>query len=225
MKTTTDELRELYRAAGRGVDAEAPGCPPADLLRRLAEGAVDAGERSSAVEHIARCSDCADAYRLALELVVTGVEQGATPRRDRRRWPSKPWLAVAATVVIVLAAVVLWRTGPLGPSGGPVVTRGAELPSAAIEPANGVVLPAAPAVLRWQPPAGASGGAWRFQITVLDARTDLLWRSDWLERSRVELPAAARDRVAAAGRVYWRVTARRPGELRQSELYRFEIRP
>ncbi len=95
-------VRERLRAQASGrVDAH----PDADLLTAFSERTLSAKERRQVMAHLALCADC----RHAIALAAPPLETGATPLH--RPHPSHGfgwahWFALAASVVVVAAAVL-----------------------------------------------------------------------------------------------------------------------
>ncbi len=83
--------------------------PDADLLTAFAEGALADRERQSVIAHLAACGPCREV--LALITPAEGPPlPGPAPRRSWLAMPAVRWATAAVTAVIVLAAVMLYRS-------------------------------------------------------------------------------------------------------------------
>ena len=78
--------------------------PDADLLTAFAEHALGGPERELVLAHLAVCVACREVVSLALPQEAEMVEVAA-PSGSWFRWPMLRWTAVAATVIVVGAAV------------------------------------------------------------------------------------------------------------------------
>lgn len=84
--------------------AAAESHPDANLLTAFAEHSLTAGERDEVLGHLADCADCREIVSLAGSPLVEPVPE---PARKRGLWemPLFHWGAVAATTIVVVAAV------------------------------------------------------------------------------------------------------------------------
>ena len=138
--------------AGRlKLQAGAPH-PDPDLLAALAEQSVNAPERDTLLQHMAACSDCRQAFYLAMpdaaETQVAFAPQAKRPRLAVR------WATLAASVVI-LGSVLVTNRGMFTQHPAQVVPGPITSPSAAPQqsPAPTDQPQAAPATpLKYQPP-------------------------------------------------------------------------
>ena len=110
MGYTDREEERILEVLGRGLLREFPnpsrrGCPPSDVLKRIASHDMPLSEAEKCLDHLGSCSPC---YRDYLDLQAAN--------RNRRRWAL---LAVAAG--ILLAILVMSRT---------LTSKHNELPSA-----------------------------------------------------------------------------------------------
>jgi len=95
-------VRERLRAQASGpVDVH----PDADLLTAFSERTLTETERQHVIAHLALCADCRDAVALALPPQLADAEP-ARPQRERRRLGWAHWFALAASVVVVAAAIL-----------------------------------------------------------------------------------------------------------------------
>lgn len=95
-------VRERLRAQASGrVEAH----PDADLLTAFCERTLTQNERQQVMAHLALCADCREAVALA---VPPHVAESAPirPMRPARRLRWVHWFALAASVVVVAAAVL-----------------------------------------------------------------------------------------------------------------------
>lgn len=84
--------------------AAAESHPDANLLTAFAEHSLTVGEREQVLGHLSGCADCREVVALAGSPLVEPVPE---PARKRGLWemPLFHWGAVAATTVVVVAAV------------------------------------------------------------------------------------------------------------------------
>jgi photosystem II stability/assembly factor-like uncharacterized protein len=81
--------------------------PDADLLTAFAEHSLDAMERDSVVDHLARCADCRDVVALALPAMeATAVSATSDVRIGWFRLPALRWGVVAAGLLAVTSVGV-----------------------------------------------------------------------------------------------------------------------
>jgi hypothetical protein len=147
------ELRALYdqlvaaRATGRRECLS-----PETIMRMVSDEATEA-ERLDWADHVAACPDC----RRELDLASAVAEAGTALVMGRRR---TPYLALAASVLILIAGVAVWQSGVL--SGDANVVRGARDGVTLVAP-TGDVTAAASVVLQWR----AVERATRYDIEVM----------------------------------------------------------
>jgi hypothetical protein len=82
--------------------------PDADLLTAFAEQSLPVPERTTVLQHLARCSECREVVALALP-PTEAVTAAATPpaRSGWLTWPALRWGLVAAGVVIIASLGIL----------------------------------------------------------------------------------------------------------------------
>ncbi|MET0554453.1 MAG: hypothetical protein ABW221_15520 [Vicinamibacteria bacterium] len=196
-------LRELYAARGPHAGPH----PTEDDWVRLAGAAMDEAERSAALGHAVRCSECAAIYRGLLDLEEGArAFDGTLPRRlgapalglgQTTRWGT--WAAVAAAAAVVFAIAQPRR--PAAPA--PSAATGLELRGGSARPELAEPLGDAlrwPGRLRWT----ASAGAGAYRVRILDAEGDLIWTSPLVTATEIPWPAEVAPRP---GRFYWQVIA------------------
>ena len=84
--------------------------PDADMLNAFMEDALTPGERSSVLDHLARCATCREVVTISGSLPdeATLVPAPAAPVRKRLwNWGTVRWAAPAVAVVVIGAAVLL----------------------------------------------------------------------------------------------------------------------
>lgn len=95
----------IPESARRRMQAQAAGDhPDADLLTAFAEHSLAGNEREHVLSHLAACSTCREVVSLAMP-GQSDAEVVAPAAHAWFRWPMLRWTAVAATVVVVGAAV------------------------------------------------------------------------------------------------------------------------
>jgi hypothetical protein len=102
-------VTELPKIARARLKAQASGPvdahPDADLLTAFSERSLTETERQHVIAHLALCADCREAVALALSPQAAEAAPAPT-RRERQRLGWAHWFALAASVVVVAAAVL-----------------------------------------------------------------------------------------------------------------------
>lgn len=98
-------MNQIPESARRRMQARPVGeHPDADLLSAFTEHLLSGQERERVLTHLAACAACREVVSLALPQEAEVVESGA-PAGSWFRWPVLRWTALAATVIVVGAAV------------------------------------------------------------------------------------------------------------------------
>ena len=98
-----DGLKKLV--AGRLATAAVEQHPDPDVLNAFAEHALSDAEREQVLQHLGACKDCREALHLAADHSPE-AQPVLSFQPKRRPWLMFRWAAVAASVVIVGAAVI-----------------------------------------------------------------------------------------------------------------------
>jgi len=165
--------------------------------------------------HVAQCGACAEAWRLAHEMVTA---EAPAPSRASSRGPApawtswKVWLPAAAALVVFVGGTGYdrgWfeRTSPGGQGN---VVRGASPAIASTMGATGCDRSAC--TLMW---SDAGAGA-RYDIRVTRADLEPVIATSGLTQTAFAIPAAALRTVAPGGDVFWQVDAVLPDGRRLS---------
>ena len=80
--------------------------PEAEQLNAFAENALTESERGSVMAHLAVCANCREIVHLAAEARPEGAPV-VKPARDGFRWATFQWAAVAASVAVVMVAILV----------------------------------------------------------------------------------------------------------------------
>jgi hypothetical protein len=114
---TQNELEALARAFASRQQSQISvrQCPSAEQLFAAASGDLERNEQLRIVDHASQCAECAQAWRLAMELGARPATSAAPTRRNlfhRLRWPAQGpmraspielrWFALAGSVVCVM---------------------------------------------------------------------------------------------------------------------------
>lgn len=167
-------LRAAFATADAAPDPQS--CPAAETIWSAVRGELPPAQLREVVDHTARCSACAEDWRLAVELnrqQAAGAEdQDAAPRRLGTvvhgrfgRW--RPLAAAAALAAGLLIAVGVYHQGPSSPQ-EPAYREASHAGIRSLVPA-GAALPRKAAVLRWSPLAGATG--YDVQVSTEDLKS------------------------------------------------------
>ena len=98
-------MNQIPESARRRMQAQAAGDhPDADLLAAFAEHTLAGNERERVLSHLAACTSCREVVSLAMP-EQSDAEVVAPAAHAWFRWPMLRWTAVAATVIVVWAAV------------------------------------------------------------------------------------------------------------------------
>ena len=117
MKNFQNRYSAMFRCAPRDVD----DCPTAESLARFAAGRAWPWQRRRLTDHLGRCSDCADDYRV-LAMARDGLTDALESGRETRGtvglspvWLRSGFAAAAVAGVAALGIIVLVETGGPGP--------------------------------------------------------------------------------------------------------------
>ncbi len=178
-----------------------------NALAALADGVLDAGDRTRVVEHLAGCRECRRVFATLAEAGAVGAAQGRRRLADRVRRLSV-WLPLAATIVLVTGTGAwLLKTGP-GPERpqpiAPPATRPEAGETVVPTPPSPVAPPSHPARL---PPDATRGVAQK----RVGGKTFRLVAGEWIDTgfdplaglptTDVTTPAARKDLLARERRL------------------------
>jgi hypothetical protein len=111
MKMTENEAAELYRQMTARGGQRGAECLDDDLLLLTSSNDLRPGDRVRIAAHIAQCSDCARAYRVARAMRPFRADARAALGWPKRQW----WAAAAAADVTIAVATYAWQTaGTIG---------------------------------------------------------------------------------------------------------------
>jgi hypothetical protein len=200
------ELRTLYNElVGARAGAGRASCVAPESLMRLAAGDATEAERLTWLEHVAGCTDC----RAELALAQSVAEAGTAVSRRRRT----PWLALAASVVLLAGAALVWQRSHSGDD----VVRGDGDAITLASPAGAVARDQATRFV-WR----ALPGAAQYEVEVIAAAGDLVFATTTADTT---IDLAGRVQLAAATEYRWRVTTALPDGRRLSSVAQgFRIR-
>lgn len=204
-----EELAGVSEVAGDGSD-----CPSPETLWRSGRDELDAPENEEVVLHIAECTACASAWRLARELAPAAE---VTPFRVETRKPTRTrWFRLAAAAVIVMAvgasAVLFW---PPQRDEAPVFREqdAYRLDSILVEDEP---LARDRFILQWSP--GPEGTI--YEVLITDERLETLHRAYSLDQPSYRVPETVLVDLKSGERVFWQVIAELPdGRWVRSESY------
>jgi hypothetical protein len=215
---------QLARLRAAFATADAPpdpqSCPAAETIWSAVRGELPPAQMREVVEHTARCSACAEDWRLAAELNRQPIADadadgaGVAPRRlgtvvqgrfgGWRRW--RPLAAAAALAAGLLIAVGVYQTGvyhsgSLSPQ-EPAYREASHAGIRSLLPA-GEALPRQAAVLRWSPLPGATG--YDVQVSTEDLAS--VATAKGLTAARYRIAASALASLPRGTKLLWRVDA------------------
>ncbi len=194
-----DRLREAFASLAevRGDD-----CPSKEQLWASAHESLDRSRDEPIILHLAECTACASAWRLARELAQTSARSDAPPLRSA----SARWIPFAAAAAVLLAAIGIgtWWL-PVGEVAAPVFRSQEQEWIRSLLPQDSP-LPRGDCILRWTP--GDAGT--RYDILVTDENLDLVARGWKLEEAEFRIEPGLLQQVEPGGRILWRVVAHGP---------------
>ena len=214
-ETGTDPLRARFEAEYPSAPG---GCPPAERIWEAAAGELSFEATGAIIDHTARCSDCAQAWKLALTMheqtpdeVARGPGRLLAFRRPSVLVPAGVGLAaLAALGVLVLRGAVVSLERP-----SQVTFRGDTERIRSLTPPG--PHPHDAIQLRWS----AYPGAKRYSVTVVDSSFKVLFRAAGLAGTEIRLP----EGTIAPGRVFWSVSAYLPDDrIVESEGFTLEVK-
>jgi hypothetical protein len=220
--TTGDDSSVLAAALRSAGETARPreDCPDADRIWRAISLELPVRERLAVIDHTVECPACAEAWRLAAE-IVPGVRDGDQRRSaiERASLPShaawftplrehRATLGAAAMLVLIVGAFAFFQTfrqsgGPVSRDPGAIVLRSA---------VPGGALPRGDFRLRW---AGGPAGA-RYDLTVTTSRLEVVIDVRGLEQPEYTIAPARLAGLPAGTRLLWRVIAHAPDGLTAS---------
>jgi hypothetical protein len=209
---------QLARLRAAFATADAPpdprSCPAAETVWSAVRGELPPARMREVVEHTARCSACAEDWRLAAELNrqqaadAEDEDAGAAPGRMGRvvhgrfgRW--RPLAAAAALAAGLLVAVGVYHQGSFGPQ-EPAYREAGHAGIRSLVPA-GAALPRKAAVLRWSPLEGATG--YDIQVSTEDLKS--VATAKGLSAAQYRISEGALAPLPHGTKLLWRVDALR----------------
>lgn len=212
-----EELRGRYAQL---MDRRAEGHLQEAEWERLACGEMSAAERARSLEHVTRCTLCADLYR---GLVRLGEEARLfDPRAPRAAAPWPAWGRVPgwarwAAAAVIAVGVLTWV--PRQPPVSSPMTRAPAAPSSLVPLEPSGTIATLPRQLRWKGMADAE----TYRVRLFREDGLLLWTSAALAENGVDWPVTLE---LAPAKYFWEVEAFREGKsLARSELLPFVWTP
>ena len=187
------ELQHIYRGLTKANAPNDASCLAPEDVMRLAAGELPEAESLRALEHVAACRWCRADLELASAVAAAG-------RALERRWRPAPWLVLAASVVLLVGGVTLWR-GLVAPED---VLRG-DIDRVTLVTPVGTVPAAAAERLVWREIEGAT-----YEIEILDPAGAVAFGATTAD-STVRIPA---DALVPGAAYHWRVSALLPNGRR-----------
>ena len=209
MSSQQEEFEKLSRAwAARDRSAHEQH-PDAEELYEAAAGNLDRARRLEIVDHVAKCAECTQAWRIALEVGAREAKVSVTRR---------PWHFALAASVILAVGLLTYLVVPI--DRGTPEYRQAVDPLAPVS-AIGDRLPRDQFVLRWS--AGPPGTTYVVRLSTADLAT-LLVESD-IAVTELVVPSSVLANVKAGDELLWQVEAKLPDGRRvasQTNVVRVE---
>src|SRR5688572_11496698 len=149
------------------------------------------------LDHVSRCAECTEAWRLAMELGARPVEVEAQSRRPA-------WRSALAASIVLAAGFATYLALPVK-QGMPEYRDAAE-PLAPRSLVTGS-LPRDQFVLRWTP--GPQGSTYSVRLSTADLA--MLFEQQNVASPELSVPAAALTQVKSGEPLLWQVEVRLPG--------------
>jgi hypothetical protein len=190
-----EEFEKLSRAwTARDQSSAHEQHPDAEELYEAASGNLDRVRRLEIIDHVAKCAECTQAWRIALEVGARSTQTSVTRR---------PWHFALAASVILAVGLVTYLVIPVN-QGTPQYREGAD-PLAPVS-AIGGTLPRDQFVLRWS--AGPPGTTYLVRVSTADL-APLLDQSN-IAATELAIPGSALANVKAGDQLFWQVEAQLP---------------
>jgi hypothetical protein len=215
-----DPQQARLRAAFAAADAppDPRSCPSAETIWSAVRGELPPAQLREVVDHTARCSACAEDWRLAAELnrqQAAGADAAeAADRADAvpnrlgtvvhgrfGRW--RPLAAAAALAAGLLIAVGVYHQSPSSPQ-EPAYREAGHAGIRSLVPA-GAALPRKAAVLRWSPLEGATG--YDVQVSTEDLKS--VAAAKGLSAAQYRISEGSLASLPHGTKLLWRVDALR----------------
>ena len=209
MSTPQEEFEKLSRAwAARDQSTAHEQHPDAEELYEAAAGNLDRARRLEIIDHVAKCAECTQAWRIALEV---GAREAKVPVTQR------PWRFALAASVILAVGLVTYLVIPVDHE-TPQYREGVD-PLAPVS-AIGSTLPRDQFVLRWS--AGPAGTTYLVRLSTADLGS-LLVKSD-IAATELVVPGSVLANVKTGEELLWQVEAQLPdGRRVVSETYAVQL--
>ena len=209
-----DPQQARLRAAFAAADAppDPRSCPSAETIWSAVRGELPPAQLREVVDHTARCSACAEDWRLAAELnrqqAAEEEDADGVPRRLGNvvhgrfgRW--RPLAAAAALAAGLLISIGVYHRGSFHPQ-EPAYREASHAGIRSLVPA-GAALPRKAAVLRWSPLEGATG--YDVQVSTDDLKS--VAAAKGLSAAQYRISEGALASLPHGTKLLWRVDALR----------------
>jgi hypothetical protein len=216
---STERFSEETIRTALAESAEVSGdCPSEERFVLSGRGELSSEDEQEVVLHIAGCTACAVAWRVARE--VAGERSAKVrPFVHSRRRIARPWIGLAAAaallIVVIGSGILVFSPDEVT---APVYREQEDEILRNLVPEDRP-LPRDECVLRWAP---ASDGA-IYDVLVTDERMKTLSRGIGLDAPEFRVPEEALANVGQGGHLFWQVSARLP-DGRRIESATFMVR-
>ena len=213
---TDARLRESIAGMAELADGGAD-CPEAERLVLSGRGELDPTDDEGVLLHIAECTACAAAWRIAREV---GPQRAPAVHPAARRPPlQRTWVRVvaAAAMLLVVSSAGVYFFGPDREVS--TVYREQEDELLRSLQAEDERLPRERFVLRWS--AGPEGTV--YDVVITSERMEPLSRGLGLDRPEFQVPGETLAEIEPGSRLLWQVTAYLP-DGRRIESKTFFVR-
>lgn len=206
---STERFSEEKIRAALGEAAEVAGdggaCPPAERLVLSGRGELPPGDNHEVVLHIAGCTACATAWRIAREVAGERATK-VRPLVRKKKLPARPWVGLAAAaallVVVIGSGILIFHPEQ---TTAPAYREQEEEILRSLVPEDRP-LSRGSFVLRWAPVAEGT----IYDVLVTNERMDTLARGTGLEEAEFRVPQDALESVEPGAQIFWQVSAHLP---------------
>ena len=202
-----DRLFEAWRKPdGPLVDKES--CPSDAEIFDAVMLKTPLERRKEIVLHMTRCSDCAESWRLAMEMKPPAEVVNLSTRRPQAAWRNLPAWGLAAAAGIVMMIGVFWVVPTPDPGfpeiGDSDTLRGDQAYAIELRTADGLQMPADNFELSWSSVEPVE--EYRVQVTTTDLETVFTAST---QATALMVPSSALSAIEPAQPLYWYVSAMR----------------
>lgn len=185
-------------------------CPPSETIYAAVAGELSPANTRDMVEHVARCSDCEEAWRLAKAIFEQEAANNSFVRDAEKlshrstfsQWATlHPRASIAAS--ILLCSVIgfgMFKADLFIPQHQVTLRDGSQIQQAIIAE-SAASLTRERFILRWSP-ADVSA---RYNVRLTDASLTPIWSAMGLSEPSAQVPSQTLANITAGSSLFWQV--------------------